>query len=222
MSNLTFATSNASSVAAAAPKGDHSSYAKELRALGQALESRHIVALDLVAVADVYAIRAKARLPQGARGSQPFRLKSTLGKIWSAMRGESQRRSRVQTVDLRYSVEEIMQLDRSAGSMRSDPAGTPNPNALSQILRSAGSYLDFKERSSLIGISVQERWVTIRYQTADGQPQEAKQDMEYFYDYWVKMYLRRSNRPVISTPSDPAFFAVWEQLQKLYELPDRR
>ena len=221
MNNLTSATSNAASVAAA-PKSDHTSYAKELRALGQALESRHIVALDLVAVADVYAIRAKSRLPQGAHGSRTLRLKSTLGRIWSALTGDSQRRSGVQTLDLRYSVEDIMQLDRAGRSMRSDPAGTPNPNALSQILRSAGSYLDFKERSSLIGISVQERWVMIRYQTADGQPQEVKQDMEYFYDYWVKQYLRRSNRPVISTPSDPAFFAVWEQLQKLYELPDRR
>ncbi|HEU4342930.1 MAG TPA: hypothetical protein VFU31_15320 [Candidatus Binatia bacterium] len=217
MNNLRQAATNAAS----APKNEHPSYAKELRALGQALESRHIVALDLVAVADVYAIRAKTRLPQDAHGSGTLSLKSTLGKVWSALSGDS-RRSRVQTVDFRYSVEEIMQLDRAGRSMRSDPAGTPNPNALSQILRSAGSYLDFKERSSLIGISIQERSVTIRYQTADGQPQEAKQDMEYFYDYWVKMYLRRSNRPVISTPADPVFFAVWEQLQKLYALPDRR
>jgi hypothetical protein len=65
---------------------------------------------------------------------------------------------------------------------------------LSHILRSAGAYLDGRKNSSLIGISLQEQWVTIRFETAEGHPEEAKQSLQYFYDYWVKMYLRRGSQ----------------------------
>ena len=62
------------------------------------------------------------------------------------------------------------------------------------ILRGAGSYLDNREVTTLMGISLRGKWVTVSYQTAKGRLEQAQQDLEYFYDYWVKMYLRRSNR----------------------------
>jgi hypothetical protein len=40
--------------------------------------------------------------------------------------------------------------------------------------------------------------VTIRIETAEGNPEEAKQDLQYFYDYWVKMYLRRGSQGQMS------------------------
>jgi hypothetical protein len=137
--------------------------------------------------------------------------------FWSLISGDFPVCPETQTIDLRYTVDEIMQFDELGRSKRNRPDGTPNPNALSHILRSAGSYVDFKERSSLIGVSVEDRWVTIRYQTADGYPQETKQDVEYFYDYWVNMYLRRSNRQGVTPPYRP-FLANWQQLKKLYGL----
>ena len=42
---------------------------------------------------------------------------------------------------------------------------------------------------------------------------QAQQDLEYFYDYWVKMYLRRSNRIKPAAPSDPTVLVAWKSLQ---------
>lgn len=220
MNNLAFQTSKPAKPAGDTAKAE-GSYAKELRALGQALEARHIVTLDLVAVADVYAIRAKARLPKDTYPDTAC-LKFALRKLWSAFTGKNEGKTDLETIDLRYNLDDITQLDRLGRSKRANPEGMPNPNALSQILRSAGSYLDLKEHSSLIGISVQERWVTIRYQSSDGEPQETRQDIEYFYDYWVKMYLRRSNRPSPSAVTEPTVAGIWKQIKELYELPSRR
>ena len=214
MNNLALQTANPATAASDTATGERSSYAKELRALGQALEARHVVALDLVAVADVYAIRAKAHLSKGG--------KLTIGKLWSAITGNDEGKTGIQTVDLRYSLEDIMKLDRLGRSKRTDPQGTPNPNTLSQVLRSAGSYLDLREHSSLIGISVHERWVTIRYQSADGQAQETRETIDHFYDYWVKMYLRRSQRLSSSHAEDRTLSGTWKQINELYDSPRRR
>ena len=85
-------------------------------------------------------------------------------------------------------------MDQVGRSKRRDPTGVPSHTALSQILRGVGAYLDMWEGASLIGASVEDRWVTICFETTGGRPQEAKQDVEYFYDFSVKMYLRRKIR----------------------------
>jgi hypothetical protein len=222
MNNLALETFKPAKAAGDNPRGEGSSYARELRALGQALEARQVMALDLVAVADVYAIRAKARAAKDLYGSDSAGLRPALAKLWSAIIGKHERKTEIQTIELRYNLEDIMQLDRLGRSKRINPQGTPNPNALSQILRSAGSYLDLKEHSSLIGISVQERRVTIRYQSPDGQAQEMMQDTEFFYDIWVKMYLRRSNRPSLSTSEDRTLSGIWKQINEVYDSTRRR
>jgi hypothetical protein len=202
MNNLALQTPKAARANDRTATGEGGSYARELRALGQALEARHIITLDLVAVADVYAIRGKARPPRDGY-AESICLNFTIGKIWSAITGKGNPKPDLETIEVRYRIDDIEQLDRLGRSKRTNGQRTPNPNSLSQILRSAGSYLDLKQSSSLIGISVQERWVAIRYQSSDGQPQETREDIEYFYDYWVKMYLRRSNRPSLLSRTEP-------------------
>jgi hypothetical protein len=94
----------------------------------------------------------------------------------------------------------------------------PDPYSISQILRGAGSYLDNRDVTNLVGITLKERWVTVSYQTAEGRLEQAKQDLEYFYNYWVKMYMRRSNRTKLPPPSDPTLFVSWEGIQKAHRL----
>jgi len=60
-----------------------------------------------------------------------------------------------------------------------------------------------------VGISIKDQWVTVRYKAADGRIEQLKQDLEYFYDYWVKAYLKRSNRRRLPPPSAPTFFVTW-------------
>jgi hypothetical protein len=165
------------------------SYARDLRVVGQLLERREIGSADLVYVADAYIIRGIQKTNDNSRSGVRFsrRLMTRLDAI---LRGDF-RHSFVHTLfRLLYRCK------------RSSVSPMPDPHSLSHILRSAGAYLDGRKNSSLIGISLQDRWVTIRFETAEGRPEEAKQSLEYFYDYWVKMYLRRGSKAEKSADSN--------------------
>ena len=177
------------------------SYARDLRVVGQLLERREIGSADLVYVADAYIIRGIQKTNDNSRSGVRFsrRLMTRLDAI---LRGDFRRSLRSHVVDLRYDLEEIVRFDYLYRCKRSSVSPMPDPHSLSHILRSAGAYLDGRKNSSLIGISLQDRWVTIRFETAEGRPEEAKQSLEYFYDYWVKMYLRRGSKAEKSADSN--------------------
>ena len=73
-----------------------------------------------------------------------------------------------------------------------------------------------------LGISLKGKWVTVSYQTAEGRLEQAQQDLEYFYDYWVKMYLRRSNRAKLPPPSDPTVLVTWQGIQSAHGISKAR
>lgn len=181
------------------------SYAKELRALGQALEKHHFSTLDLEVAGGIYFVRGKATVVKEAQSSFA-RLVRDLIYGYSAPTQEE--------TNLSFSAEAIDQLDCEGRSKRKECHQLPDPYSLSQILRGAGSYLDHRNETSLVGITLTDRWVTLRYKTAEGGLEQAKQDLVYFYDYWVKMYLRRSNRPKLPFPSEPSLFVTWEGIKK--------
>lgn len=84
----------------------------------------------------------------------------------------------------------------------------PNPYSVSQLLRGAGYYLDNQEVAQDVEISLEGRCVMVCYKTDEGRLMQAQHDVEYFYDYWVKMYLRRSNRVKLTAPSEPTVLAA--------------
>jgi len=190
---------------------DHEwNYAKELRTLGQALEARQISSVELEIDSGVYFVHGKAtNLKPGqtslARMVRDFLLGSDPNS--RAQEGED--------ITLRYTTNEIQQLDDDGRAKRKDAGMTPDPYSLSQVLRGAGAYLDNRHETKLVGVSVNDRWVTLRYRTAAGRIEQAKEDIEYFFNYWVKMYLRRKNRtPITKTASDPTLVVTWEGIKK--------
>ena len=171
----------------------YSSYARDLRVVGQLLERRQITGADLVYVADAYIIRGIQKANGDSRffGSLSRRF---LTGLYAILHGDFRRTLRSRVINLRYDLEEIAKVDYLARCKRSDISPLSDPYSLSHILRSAGAYLDGRKNSSLIGISLQDPWVTIRFETTEGTPEETKQHRQHFYDYWVKMYLRRANQ----------------------------
>jgi hypothetical protein len=186
------------------------SYAKELRALGQALEQHHFSFLDLEIEGGIYVIRGKATALKEAQSSFSRFVRDLIHGYSSTSRKNN---SGVET-NLRVSPEEIDQLDSKGRLKRKESHQLPDPYSISQILRGAGSYLDNRDETSLVGITIKDQWVTIRYKTAEGRLEQAKQDLEYFYNYWVKMYLRRSNRPKLPHPSEPSLIVTWQGINK--------
>jgi hypothetical protein len=195
-----------------APGRDANSFAHQLRALGQALEKFGFSAFELEITTGSYRVLGKATpikhvkfsfsrfVSEVLRG--PFRRPNVTGTVGQ--------------VDLRFSPEDIECFDLRGKSRRHDSSKMSDPYSISQLLRGAWCYLDHRTVANQVGISLQGRWVTVRYQTAEGRLEHTQQDLEYFYDYWVKMYLRRSNRPKLAPPSKPTVRVTWQGIQNAW------
>jgi hypothetical protein len=186
-------------------------YAKELRAVGQAFEKFKFNAFNLERREGVYTIH----------GTAPADLAATFSIIQfvrDIVRGGRSRRKANQPFELSYSQTEIENLDAQERAKRAHSDNLPDPYSISQILRGIGAFLDHRQAVSLITISYQDRWVTVVYNSVDGHTEQEKQDLDYFYDYWVKMYLRRSNRAKVAAPSEPTLYVEWEQNLKRHTI----
>ena len=194
---------------------DQREFAKELRALGQAIEKFRFSAFDLHIDSGIYVVTGRAIIQEeNARFSfsrfvRELLLRSDATATMTTKAGQ---------IDLRFTPEEIEKFDVRGRVKRQDAGKMPDPYSISQILRGAGSYLDNRDATNLVGVTLRDRWVTVSYQTAEGRLEQAKQDLEYFYNYWVKMYMRRSNRAKLPPPADPTLFVSWEGIQKVHRL----
>lgn len=194
------------------PAADSKKFARQLRALGQALERFSFSTFDLE-------LRSGTFLVTGTAISTVNFKFSFSRFVRELLRGCSATPTLAcdgSQVDLRFSPEEIERFDMRGKVRRQDASKMPDPYSLSQILRGAGSYLDNRDVTELMGISLKGKWVTVSYQTAEGRLEQAQQDLEYFYDYWVKMYLRRSNRAKLPPPSDPTVLVTWKGIQRAH------
>ena len=190
------------------PKFNETNFARQLRALGQALERFSFSAFDIEIENGSYFVVAKGSAT-GRKGSL-----SILRAIAGLFRRSGPTRTRPdRPMDLRFTPEEIETFDLHGKSRRQDAGKTPDPYSISQLLRGAGCYLDNRNASERVTISFAGRWITIRYETPDKQAANARHDLEYFYDCWVQMYLRRSNRAKLPRASELTVIMSWQSLQ---------
>ncbi len=189
-------------------------FAKELRALGQALEKFKFSAFDLELQNGIYVVTGRAVTAD--------RITFSFSRFMRELfRGVMPRTTLTYTQDqmhLRFSPEEIERFDVRGRVKRQDSNKMPDPYSISQILRGAGAYLDNRDVATFSGIFLRGNWVTVAYQSPEGRLEQAKQDLEYFYNYWVKMYMRRSNRAKLPVPSEPTLFVTWEGIQKAHRI----
>jgi len=188
------------------PNGTAINFARQLRALGQALEKFSFSVFDIEIDNGIYFVVAKSSaIEQRRRLSLLRAIRAFLSSDRSRTRPDRQ-------VDLRFTPEEIENFDLHGKSRRQDAGKTPDPYSISQLLRGAGCYLDNRNVSERVTISFAGRWITIRYETPDKQAANARHDLEYFYDCWVQMYLRRSNRAKLPQASEPTVMMRWQSL----------
>jgi hypothetical protein len=188
------------------------SYARELRAVGQALEAQHVFSLDLELKGGLYVVRGKVTAADYAQSSFSGFIQDLISGVGSVLTG-GPRRS-IYEIDLSYQPEDIEELDSKGRAHRRNDDQTPDPYGLAQKLRGVGSFLDYRPETALTGVSVEDRWVTVRYRTAEGRIEQAKQDVTYFYNYWVKMYLRRNLRQNLTLPNDSTVVVNWGVAEK--------
>lgn len=189
-------------------------FAKELRALGQAIEKFRFSTFDLQLESGVYVVTGRAVSVENVK----FSFSQFVLELLRGSRPASTVTTTVGETALRFSPEEIEKFELYGRVKRQDPSKMPDPYSISQILRGAGSYLDNHDVTTLENITLKDNWVTVSYRTPEGRLEQAKQDLEYFYNYWVKMYMRRGNRSKLPPPSDPTLFVTWEGIQKAHRV----
>ena len=204
-------TSNERSAGNGAPteSGGVQSFAHQLRALGQALEKFGFSAFNIELQSGIYLVSGRA----GTTENVKFSFLRLLGDLfWRARCGGTLSDSD-NRIDLRFSSDDIERFDVCGRIKRQNGEKMPDPYSISQILRGTGCFLDHREGTRLVAVSLKGKWVTLRYQTTAGRVEQAQQDLDYFYDYWVKMYLRRSNRAKLAPSSNPAVLVTWRGIK---------
>ena len=191
-------------------------YAKELRALGQDLEAHNLLSVALEMEDGFYAVWGKVRASKAAQSWFARFL-----RVFTYSSASSQPNSPSE-IDLRYTPKDIEQLESRGRAKRKESHHMPDPYSLSQILRGVGSYLDNRSGAYPVGITVKDQWMTLRYVDAKGQLEQTQQDIEYFYNYWIKMYLRRSDRPKLPPSNDSSLIMEWDAINKRLRLVPSR
>lgn len=183
------------------------SFAVEMRAVGQALEKFKFNGFNIAQRNEIYTVSGNASADMQATFSliQFIRDFVRIGKSKSGSRQSGNQ------IELTYSRQEIEAIDAQERAKRLDGNKLPDPYGVSQILRGVGTLLDKRQAAAVLAISYHDPLITLLYATRDGRVEQDKQDLEYLYDFWIKMYLRRSNRPAPAQPLEPTLYVEWEE-----------
>jgi hypothetical protein len=170
-------------------------YSGLLRPVGQILESLSIDTFTLKIDESGVSVRGKKQEP---RKEPPPPQAISLRVIWQSFRAkkeepvaEPQPSSGI--LELNYSHEDIGRVNDDGKSRRVAAGGRPEAHALSQILRAVGGFVDQKQ-GRLISVTKDGPDFAVEFETTLKQKTIEKFTAATLYDFWVRMYLRRSDR----------------------------
>ena len=169
-------------------------FSQWLRPVGQLLEPLGVESFSLQVDSGGVFIRAQKLAVREAQPAQ----KITLRFVWQRLRGEvsqtvKEAEPRWETLELRYTDDDIARMDSEAKSRRSAAGGSPEAHALGQIFRAVGAFVDQKQ-GRLIGVTKEGQEIAVEYESVWQRNLREKFTVSSLYDYWVKMYLRRRER----------------------------
>lgn len=168
-------------------------YALALRAIGGALESLHVEAFDLESRDDGYLVRSERKSSSSDKTPRQSTLRAGLRAAWRQLLEQPAAQPCSKSIEIRYSAEDIEQLDKNGRSKRTQTKGMSDTSRLPQVLRLVGAYLDLKG-ACLLGLSVREQQISVRYKTALGFSRVEEYRVASLYDFSVNMYLQRADR----------------------------
>lgn len=166
------------------------SYAQILRTVGQMLEGLEIQSFVLKMEGNDFTVSTR----QSPR-HQPRRLRV----FWQRLRGKSDKaRANPSSgvLELHYTAAEIGRMNSEGQARRGPTAGTPEAHSLPQLLRAVGAFVDQKG-GRLLTVRKEDQKIDFEYTSVLKAKVAQQFTVATLYNYWVKMYLRRSSRPSI-------------------------
>jgi hypothetical protein len=97
-----------------------------------------------------------------------------------------------ESVELRYTPEQLSHMEDEGRSKRGN-LGSPDAHSASQIVRAVGALVD-QRQARLMSVRKEKEKIEIEYES----PLKGKVTEDFtvatLYEYWVRMYLKRSSR----------------------------
>jgi hypothetical protein len=182
-------------------------YARHLRAIGQDLETLHLVQFNLEFTGDAYLVWVKSG-DQAENGKPLLRIsKNRLQKLWRNRTPPRpighEEHYPISTSEmgrrLRYSVQDLDRIEREQRARRRQPSGSPDGHSLSQLLRTIGDLVG-QRSERLLGIAWQDLSIGVVVETPQGRKEIDVFRPDNLYDFWVRMYLKRNIRASLDGP----------------------
>jgi hypothetical protein len=157
---------------------DTPNYTHDLRALGQALEILRVERFEIEPDGKSYLVQILTDRP-GRRSETGPTGETTVRYIWaSAPDGALDEEidtnllyAMAKTLDLHYTPDDVVRLEEEWRAKRNNPHGTADPSSLSQLLRTAGNYLNDK-RAHLLKLRRDQQSLVLEYESERGQKNE--------------------------------------------------
>jgi hypothetical protein len=159
------------------------SYARILRTLGYALETSRVVNFDLTIENNVYTIKGNVIPARKVSRGWMSQICGLLAKHRSSPSTEAA----TERILLRFSIDDIQSMEAEVRDRRGAASESPDPLSLSQLLRVIGAFMDNRNGEELLGVRIDDRWVTINHVSRNNQLLKTTHDIDYFYDLWVKI-----------------------------------
>lgn len=158
---------------------DRPSYDRQLRSIGQSLEAQRITVFELVRQDDRYSVRG-----------EPERETSLLATLRS---WQKQRRTVGLITALRFTAEDIDELDHQGAANRAQSNRLPDFHRLANTLRTVGAYLESRN-ADLIELRMKQLGLTLLLRNRAGYPELEERTLVSFYPLFIQLHGRRSGR----------------------------
>lgn len=154
----------------------NTSYDRDLRAIGQALEIRGITVFEIKNQAGRYVVRGTPDKPLS---------------LIASMRRWARKREGDASSTINYSAQEIEEIERQGKKKRVKSGRLPDFYNLSNTLRTLGAYLNSKD-AELLELHKRPLTVTLLYQNNHGHPHMEDRTIASFFNVFVERHGKRN------------------------------
>ncbi|MGH7931243.1 MAG: hypothetical protein ACREQV_26025 [Candidatus Binatia bacterium] len=168
-------------------------YATLLRPIGQMLEDLRIESFAVRPDRDGFVIRDRTRnRAQLTRRERAFLAELHLSNA-EGLDKEDAFRLAAGVFEWHVMESDVERFEREGREKRRSGEQAPDSHSVSQVLRVIGTILDQK-RGQMSYVSKDEQVVTIEYELPGGRMVTEQYDAPTLYDFWVRMYKKRTPR----------------------------
>lgn len=166
------------------------SFAKFLRALGQALDAQNLATFEMTFHSGVYVVRNAASQRSSLKGL----IHSVVASFGYLLDTRSSKANVAKSFEIQYSHDDLVELDNEGRNLRGHHHETPDPFTLAEKLRGVGSLIDADPKRSLVSVTNDGRQLKIRYAHESGAVQEETRRMDHHFRAWKGMFQKRAKR----------------------------